>query len=169
MCKGVLPAKLTFPLVCTVSVAYRQSTGLPSDGVCDYLFYDSLYKGSANAFTDPLGPDVNDFVQRAGQHRSTEFGLSFASDNSRFVSDYATPAFAAKVADVANRGVSHLGILNMLNDTTDNATFEQALRILLKFEQYAASTATAARYPITALGVSVDVPKVFNWYRERLQ
>ncbi|XP_037526273.1 uncharacterized protein LOC119403406 [Rhipicephalus sanguineus] len=164
----VLPAKLTFPLVCTVSTSYRQSTALPSDGVCDYLFYDSLYKGNANAFTEPLGPDVNDFVQRAGQHRTTEFGLSFASDNSRFVRDYDTPAFEAKVADVANRGVSHLGILNMLNDTTDNATFEQALRILLKFEQYTASTATAARYPITALGVSVDVPKVFDWYRERL-
>ncbi|KAH6941987.1 hypothetical protein HPB50_026513 [Hyalomma asiaticum] len=89
--------------------------------------------------------------------------------SNRLVSDYATPAFEAKVADVASRGVSHLGILNMLNDTTDNATFEQALRILLKFEQYSASTATAARYPITALGVSVDVPKVFDWYRERLK
>ncbi|KAH7970552.1 hypothetical protein HPB49_010390 [Dermacentor silvarum] len=165
----VLPPKLTYPLVCTVSTLYRKSMALPSDGVCDYLFYDSLYKDNMNIFTEPLSNDLYDFLKRAGQHKTTEFGLSFDYENQLFQSDYNTSAFQALVADVANEGVLHLGILNMLNDTTDNATMDQALHILLKFEEYMAPTRTAARYRITALGLSVDVPKVFTWYRERFQ
>ncbi|KAL3203599.1 hypothetical protein MRX96_011963, partial [Rhipicephalus microplus] len=144
---------------------------LPEGGAADPHQHYNYHNHDDHNYNPNTGPNGTNHAS-GHYHKVPASEADFSrwcARNSRFVSDYATPAFAAKVADVANRGVSHLGILNMLNDTTDNATFGQALRILLKFEQYAASTTTVARYPITALGVSVDVPKVFDWYRERLK
>ncbi|XP_065303993.1 probable serine/threonine-protein kinase clkA [Dermacentor albipictus] len=129
-----------------------------------YIYHNNLHNNHHNYYdNDDNYPKTN-----AEETNNRTYDHNYKG-NSRFISDYATPAFEAKVTEVGKQGVPHLGILNMLNDTTTNATFEQALRMLQKFDEYAASTATPTLSPIIALGVSVDVPKVFTWHMHRMR
>ncbi|KAH7958174.1 hypothetical protein HPB51_027842 [Rhipicephalus microplus] len=72
------PTKQVHPLVCTVSTKFHRTDSLPHDGLCDYLFYDSLYKGGNNSLARTLSFDVEAFVAHARRHTFTEFGMSFA-------------------------------------------------------------------------------------------
>ncbi|KAL1473825.1 hypothetical protein MTO96_038447 [Rhipicephalus appendiculatus] len=56
---------------------------LPPDGMCDYLFYDSLYKNVKSSLLNgiklmELAPQY--FVYQAARYTSTEFGLSFSPE-----------------------------------------------------------------------------------------
>ncbi|KAL1483092.1 hypothetical protein MTO96_002162 [Rhipicephalus appendiculatus] len=72
------PAKQVYPLVCTVSTNFHRSDSLPRDGLCGYLFYDSLYKSGSSSLAGPLSTDVEAFAARARRHNFTEFGMSLS-------------------------------------------------------------------------------------------
>ncbi|KAH7958173.1 hypothetical protein HPB51_027841 [Rhipicephalus microplus] len=75
---AVTPTKLLYPLVCTVSTNYSEGGALPRDGLCGYIFYESLYKDGDNSLTGSLSPDVLAFADLASHNNFTEFGMSFA-------------------------------------------------------------------------------------------
>ncbi|KAH7939360.1 hypothetical protein HPB52_011403 [Rhipicephalus sanguineus] len=70
--------------VCTVSQPVREGTYyLPPDGMCDFMFYDSLYKNGKNnllAGLNTLAQDVRYFIEQASKYIKTQFGLSFAPE-----------------------------------------------------------------------------------------
>ncbi|KAL1448502.1 hypothetical protein MTO96_044047 [Rhipicephalus appendiculatus] len=83
------PATVAQPLpaysyICTVSAPVRGGKGyLPPDGMCDYLFFDSLYKNFKSSLLN--GIDLMEFdpqfiVYQAARYSSTQFGLSFSPE-----------------------------------------------------------------------------------------
>ncbi|KAK8772263.1 hypothetical protein V5799_024493 [Amblyomma americanum] len=142
--------KFPFPLVCAVSNQYTQSVVLPDDGVCDFIFYDSLYKGNSNIFTEPLSPDVSFFVQDGKNYTHTELGFSFDIRNSQFVSEYTSTAFRDKVRAVSSQGVLHFGILDMDFSVVNSGTVTQALQILKCLSNHLFSNESGAETSFTS-------------------
>ncbi|XP_070382834.1 uncharacterized protein [Dermacentor albipictus] len=71
-----------YSYVCTISEAWRgNTTYLPPDNACDYLFYDSLYKDNKNALIDGIqlwDAGAQQFVAQASVYKHTKLGFSFA-------------------------------------------------------------------------------------------
>ncbi|KAL1483094.1 hypothetical protein MTO96_002164 [Rhipicephalus appendiculatus] len=151
------PAKLVYPLVCTVSTNYSRSGALPRDGLCGYLFYDSLYKGGRNFLTGRLSQDVNWFADRARHNTFTEFGMSFSIENANLLTEYTTPAFQRGLDALVQKQVIHYGIMDMHLQFTSNDTVAQALTILKRVNDHLATTAsTRTRQSLMAIGMSID-------------
>ncbi|KAL3197220.1 hypothetical protein MRX96_014830 [Rhipicephalus microplus] len=66
-------------LLCTVGTKLNDSKRLPEDKVCNYLFYDSVYKKGATPF-DPtnLDPALSTFLNGGKELPSTTLGIGFA-------------------------------------------------------------------------------------------
>ncbi|KAH6942510.1 hypothetical protein HPB50_006935 [Hyalomma asiaticum] len=151
------PAKLVYPLVCTVSSMYNRSVNLPRDGLCGYIFFESLYKGGANSLATRLSHDVDAFADRARHNTFTEFGMSFAIDNAKLVTEYTTPAFERGLDTLAQKQVIHYGFLDMHLQMTTNDTVAQALTILKRVNDHLAKTSgTRTRQSLMAIAMSLD-------------
>ncbi|KAL3213664.1 hypothetical protein MRX96_007683 [Rhipicephalus microplus] len=74
----------SYSYVCTVSQPVRENVSyLPSDGMCDYIFYDSLYKDGNNRLLGGIGalePGTQFFIDQAPKYRRSHFGVSFAPE-----------------------------------------------------------------------------------------
>lgn len=70
--------------LCTITEPVRSQTSyLPPDNVCDYLFYDSLYKNGKNSLIagfNKLEGGVQYFIGQASKYNKTKFGFSFAPE-----------------------------------------------------------------------------------------
>lgn len=66
------------PLVCTYSKEFSDEMMFPQDGLCDVIFYDSLYCNNENKFADPPSSDLSDFLDLSTGLKKTEFGISVA-------------------------------------------------------------------------------------------
>ncbi|KAL3236869.1 hypothetical protein MRX96_022124 [Rhipicephalus microplus] len=157
MIREARPAKLVYPLVCTVSTIYSANNLLPRDGLCGYLFYDSLYKGGANSLAGTLSRDVDAFADRAKHNTFTEFGMSFAIDNANLLAEYTTQAFQRGLDALVQKQVIHYGVLDLHLQMTTNDTVAQALTILKRVNDHIATTAgTRTRQSLMAMGISLD-------------
>ncbi|KAH7948724.1 hypothetical protein HPB49_001327 [Dermacentor silvarum] len=151
------PAKLVYPLVCTVSSTYSGNVNLPRDGLCGYIFFESLYKGGANSLVARLSPDVDSFANRARHNTDTEFGMSFAIDNANLLTEYTTPAFERGLDGLVQKQVIHYGIMDMHLQMTSNATVAMALTILKRVNDHLATTAgTRTRQSLMAIAMALD-------------
>ncbi|KAH6924043.1 hypothetical protein HPB50_010836 [Hyalomma asiaticum] len=70
-----------YAYLCTVSYDMdTDPTYLPPDGMCDYLFYDSLYLTDGSRLTDGFHrfrPGLQRFIQQASNYSKTMFGVWF--------------------------------------------------------------------------------------------
>ncbi|KAM7291869.1 uncharacterized protein ISCGN_028440 [Ixodes scapularis] len=69
------------PIVCTVGDWMKPTTVGPKDGICDYVFYDSLYSKESGSFVDANAGSLQvflKFIQTMIQNKRaiTEFGLA---------------------------------------------------------------------------------------------
>lgn len=48
----------------------------PEDGLCDVIFYDSLYCNDENAFLDSPSSDLSEFLDLLKGFKKTAFGIS---------------------------------------------------------------------------------------------
>ncbi|XP_075529960.1 uncharacterized protein LOC142563290 [Dermacentor variabilis] len=65
------------PLVCAVSNEFSESDNLPPDGLCDLLFFDSLYRDGRNLVGGPYEGGFERFLKLGRQMRATGVGVSF--------------------------------------------------------------------------------------------
>ncbi|KAL3244381.1 hypothetical protein MRX96_047214 [Rhipicephalus microplus] len=64
-------------LICTVSVAESpEKLMIPKDGVCDFLFYDSLYMKFGDTLVKEPGPQLLTFLRAAASSKNTDYGCS---------------------------------------------------------------------------------------------
>ncbi|KAK8780399.1 hypothetical protein V5799_018260 [Amblyomma americanum] len=54
----------------------------PPDGLCEYIFFDSVEKGNRNqlAFPTRWGNDLRIFIAAYARYNTTAFGIGFAYD-----------------------------------------------------------------------------------------
>ncbi|KAL1474147.1 hypothetical protein MTO96_038198 [Rhipicephalus appendiculatus] len=74
----------SYPYICTVSEPVRKNQGyLPTNGMCDFLFYDSLYKNSRSSLLNGINSMESNpqyVVYQAARYSKTKFGLSFSPE-----------------------------------------------------------------------------------------
>ncbi|KAH6924046.1 hypothetical protein HPB50_010839 [Hyalomma asiaticum] len=71
-----------YSYLCTVT-HHGNQTYLAPDGICDFLFYDSVYKikeGTLSEGISKLRPSAQYFIKQASKYNKTQFGLSFGTE-----------------------------------------------------------------------------------------
>ncbi|XP_070380407.1 uncharacterized protein [Dermacentor albipictus] len=70
-------------LLCTYGTRTNRSTLFPDDGLCDLIFFDSIYKENQNLrwATATFGGNLRRMLDVTSNYRSTEFGVAFAYEN----------------------------------------------------------------------------------------
>ncbi|KAL3216439.1 hypothetical protein MRX96_033083 [Rhipicephalus microplus] len=121
------------PYICTVTAPVRGNKGyLPPDGMCDYLFFDSLYKSFRSSLLDGL--DMLDvgaqyLVYQTERYKFTHFGLSFSPEHGIFT-DYEEQGFLNTIKEIWDKEVHHFGFLDLYRHLTHPSIVAQALTIL---------------------------------------
>ncbi|KAK8762697.1 hypothetical protein V5799_026035 [Amblyomma americanum] len=87
---------------------------IPEDGLCDYLFYDSIFKDNRNVLVNPKGFE-NDMKIFAGNYRKfkkTAFGIGFAFKKAHILKENLRAAGPLRLEYFWSRGIYHFGILD---------------------------------------------------------
>ncbi|KAH6943323.1 hypothetical protein HPB50_019463 [Hyalomma asiaticum] len=87
------------PLLCTMGATTYLPLMKPHDGLCDYLFFDSIYKRGISTFDPPdeIDNDLYIFVEKRKGYRTTAFGISFSY---KLKGDHTSTDFGIAVFDV---------------------------------------------------------------------
>ncbi|KAL1445714.1 hypothetical protein MTO96_044870 [Rhipicephalus appendiculatus] len=107
------------PLLCTVSNNFNAQSKLPPDGLCDLLFYDSLYRDDRNEVNGPFDEGAQRFLDLPNKMKLTGIGVSLDVDHRRFLNFrenwpwIIVPGFRTGIDNLWERGVSHFGMLNI--------------------------------------------------------
>ncbi|KAH7949343.1 hypothetical protein HPB49_008005 [Dermacentor silvarum] len=119
-------------MICTVDS--ESSMEVPPDGVCDFIFYDSL-REPFERLGQPSRGNFKTFQSVAAKGRKTQFGVSiFAVDISQFLAHLNRPAATAWAKEkLWNHNIYHWGVMNMHQTITGvPGYFENALFTLKK-------------------------------------
>ncbi|KAH7943133.1 hypothetical protein HPB52_005690 [Rhipicephalus sanguineus] len=116
------------PLLCTVSVHFKESSSLPEDGLCGIIFYDSLYVKNNRGHWDDKGLDH--FLDLGGNMYRTKIGASFSLANGQLFDDADTGRLYADAYILYQGGVSSFGMLDIHGDNVTHRNFIICLRIL---------------------------------------
>ncbi|XP_049523972.1 uncharacterized protein LOC119454296 [Dermacentor silvarum] len=70
------------PLVCTMGTRLNSTQMFPTDGLCEYIFFDSLYKDGRNSLAAPnlFDTGLQIFINAARMYHITAFGIGISYD-----------------------------------------------------------------------------------------
>ncbi|KAK8764842.1 hypothetical protein V5799_032551 [Amblyomma americanum] len=71
------------PLVCTMGSRISSARMFPPDGLCEYIFFDSVDKDNRNPLAYPhlWDSDLTIFIDAYARYSTTAFGIGFAYEN----------------------------------------------------------------------------------------
>ncbi|KAL3196969.1 hypothetical protein MRX96_053935 [Rhipicephalus microplus] len=111
-------------LLCTFGNKTNYGTTFPADGVCDYIFYDSMYKNNKNPLVANWDYDVYSILSKAQKtdKKKTQFGLGFAFEHRRrLVEDLVNSSLEV----FWGHNVFHFGILDCPGHKTEQADMDE--------------------------------------------
>ncbi|KAL1486709.1 hypothetical protein MTO96_008782 [Rhipicephalus appendiculatus] len=123
------------PLVCTMGIRTNSTQMFPPDGLCEYLFYDSLYLQGRNTFAAPNQFDINlrTFVDIAPSYSTTSFGIGFSYNSALHLQLYlqqqATKKFNV-MQHFWDHSIYHIGVLDSATVDPKEADVISALNCL---------------------------------------
>ncbi|KAK8757191.1 hypothetical protein V5799_000111 [Amblyomma americanum] len=107
---------LSQALFCTYGTSTNAKTKFPRDGLCHYIFYDSMYKDGNNMLSQgpPYSADLEAVLKQvqSGRYKNTQFGLGFAFAYLPYLLQYSDDRLPAVLDPLTQRGVSHLGVID---------------------------------------------------------
>ncbi|KAL1427105.1 hypothetical protein MTO96_017712 [Rhipicephalus appendiculatus] len=143
------------PLVCTMGERLTSAEQFPPDNVCDYIFYDSLYKDGdrdllahENTFTKSL----HTFLHNKHDYRHTTLGLSFAFDFLALAETDLKVRNPSPLAPFWNRGIFHAGVLDPPTWPTPSRT-KEAVAIMKNINWLLDTQRDRRHIAITAIAV----------------
>ncbi|KAL3213656.1 hypothetical protein MRX96_007676 [Rhipicephalus microplus] len=149
----------SYPYICTVSEPVRKHQGyLPIDGICDFLFYDSLYKKVWSSLLNGIKLmefGAQYFVYQSPRYSKTKFGLSFSPENGLF-EDYKVPEFLHTIDEIWGRRVSNFGFLDLYRQFTHPRIVAEALKMLKALFIYLEPNFSARRPSYYVVGMTPD-------------
>ncbi|KAH6924192.1 hypothetical protein HPB50_013591 [Hyalomma asiaticum] len=150
----------SYAYLCTVTQPMRSNEAyLPPDGMCDYVFYDSLYKNGKNSVPSGVStfePDTRYFIEQASKYSKTKFGLSFAPEYALLNTDYKDPAFNTVIDALWGYEVSHFGFLDLYQHYAQHATVKEALTVLKAIHVHLLPKTSSSRPSYYVVGISFD-------------
>ncbi|KAL1481835.1 hypothetical protein MTO96_034163 [Rhipicephalus appendiculatus] len=108
-----LPMNKRVPVMCTVSNAFGPSDILPRDGMCDAIFYDSLYRDGRNSLTGAYDAGLEHFLDLGQGMEFTGIGVSFDVRMDVQKVNVTSSDVASGLLKLYNRGVTHFGALRV--------------------------------------------------------
>ncbi|XP_075741776.1 uncharacterized protein LOC142792737 [Rhipicephalus microplus] len=72
-----IKSPLAQSVICHYGSNEETVVALPPDGVCDYTFCEQFYTRSHKGFLEGMTADQATFMESAGRHTRTEYGISF--------------------------------------------------------------------------------------------
>ncbi|XP_077491616.1 uncharacterized protein LOC144102177 [Amblyomma americanum] len=127
------------PLVCTMGSKISTGAMFPDDGLCDYIFYDSIYKNRRNLLLNPrkFGNDLRIFLDSYSKYKITAFGLGFAFKQSRHVLANIRGSGRSPLAYFWDRGIFHFGILDTPTENLRARDLDTAVECLKELDSQA--------------------------------
>ncbi|KAL1427343.1 hypothetical protein MTO96_017630 [Rhipicephalus appendiculatus] len=126
------PAKVDRqPLVCIMGYYFTSAQHFPPDGICDYIFYDSLYLEGGDRLTDHRYSDHLDiFLNEKPAYQNTTLGLGFSFNFIAMAEQDLKDVGPGALAGFWNQGVFHAGIL----DTPTKPTRDEMKAAIASFK-----------------------------------
>ncbi|XP_075724462.1 uncharacterized protein LOC142767122 isoform X2 [Rhipicephalus microplus] len=103
------------PLLCTMGEESSSASAFPYDGLCDYIFFDSLYKRGRNWLSrrDTYSNSLNTFIDQHPDYKSTSLGVGFAYNHlSTALDDLSRDKRQSPMEPLWKKGICHVGILD---------------------------------------------------------
>ncbi|KAH7959971.1 hypothetical protein HPB49_015744 [Dermacentor silvarum] len=102
-------------LMCTYGAKTNASTVFPNDGMCDFIFFDSVYKNDRNflADSDNFDVDLQHFLSVIPKYSKTTFGVGFAFEYRGTLTQDLTRTDPIPLEVFWKHGVFHFGILDV--------------------------------------------------------
>ncbi|KAH6924045.1 hypothetical protein HPB50_010838 [Hyalomma asiaticum] len=133
-------------------------TYLPPDGMCDYLFYDSLYAAKNSELTvefRKLRPGLQHFIQQASNYSKTMFGVSF-SPYTTLVNGPDNTTFFKGIDNLWGYGVSHFGFLGVFGFIEQPEVVKEALTTLKAIHDHLRTKMSSSRPSYYVYGKAYD-------------
>ncbi|KAH7981055.1 hypothetical protein HPB49_021138 [Dermacentor silvarum] len=157
------------PLVCTIGRRLNSTQMFPPDGLCEYIFFDSLYKLGRNSFAEPslFEPNLLIFIDTAPLYQITAFGIGITFDavyHLEFFLNRSAPDFkplqpfwansiyhfgvldTATVSPTETDVISALACLKLLRDRFSQEIIAQGVKVFTVFAGYVPDGAWANFY-----------------------
>ncbi|XP_070393075.1 uncharacterized protein [Dermacentor albipictus] len=118
-------------LICTVSVVGQNKLGIPKDGLCNFLFYDSLYRPQGDTLMKEPRSQLVKFLSTAAISKDTDHGFSVDIDNVRAFSDHLLEQKGKKrIKEMGDQKVIDYGFLTLDHSRSSRQNIQEALSAL---------------------------------------
>ncbi|XP_049266989.1 uncharacterized protein LOC119373827 [Rhipicephalus sanguineus] len=151
---GPLPMNKRVPVMCTVSNTFGPSDILPADGVCDAIFYDSLYRDGRNTLNRAHDASLERFLDLGQSMQLTGVGVSFDVHMDVRKVDVTSANVTSGILKLWNRGVSHFGALRVYTTASVEDEVIAFLSFLQAVENKILGRMNTSRPYYTVVGVS---------------
>ncbi|XP_054923786.1 uncharacterized protein [Dermacentor andersoni] len=148
-------------MVCTMGDRIISKLQFPPDKLCDFIFFDSLYKGGRNVLTNPstYSKSLDIFLNDHHDYRVTTLGVGFAFYYLSKVEEDLMVRNPSPLAPFWNRGIFHAGIIDTAASAARNQT-RAAIATLKMVNRLLDTQRQRGNFSITAL--ALPYPQ-FDW------
>ncbi|XP_054926451.1 uncharacterized protein [Dermacentor andersoni] len=118
-------------LICTVSVVGQDRLSVPKDGLCDFLFYDSLYRPQGDTLIKQPSAQLDMFLSTAAISKRTDHGCSVDINNVRAFSHHLlVKRGRKKIKEMGDQNILDYGFLTLDYSRSSRLNIQKALSAL---------------------------------------
>ncbi|KAH6933825.1 hypothetical protein HPB50_018309 [Hyalomma asiaticum] len=153
-------------LLCTFSNKTNYGTIFPSDGVCDYIFYDSMYKNNRNLLVGTWDYDVYSILSKAQKtdRKKTQFGLGFAFEHrAKLIQDLAKSSLEV----FWGHNLFHFGILDCPAHGVKQADMDSVFAALKALDDSVQAARASGNTSYIILGAVSNTDAWNNYYKNK--
>ncbi|XP_049523130.1 uncharacterized protein LOC119454297 isoform X1 [Dermacentor silvarum] len=112
------------PLVCVMGEKTSSANAFPDDGLCDYIFFDSLYKNGRNMVSRKAtySNSLNTFLNEHPPYQTTSLGVGFSYHYLPMAEEELKGRNPSPLASFWQQDVYHVGILDTPTLMPENQT-----------------------------------------------
>lgn len=160
-----------FGLLCTIGTKLDDQKMVPDDKLCDYLFYDSVYKKGPIPF-DPnnVDPALSVYLGAHAAFHDTNFGIGFSYQYTKHLKSELTTTGGAVpqvVKYFSDRNICQFGIVDTPTDSLDEASMGEMLEALKMLDQFSMKNRTGDTNCLTIFAAPAPDSTQENIYVEK--
>ncbi|XP_077528113.1 uncharacterized protein LOC144139701 [Haemaphysalis longicornis] len=124
------PTIENYHLVCAVSSTVKGESAYPEDGLCDYLFYDSMSGKQRSGLSFGLDRSLEAYTNITKTLNYTEAGVSFSIYDDSLFEDYNSDHFFWGLGFLWEKNVQNIGMLNVHGPRADENRLIEVVEVL---------------------------------------
>ncbi|KAH8037937.1 hypothetical protein HPB51_019289 [Rhipicephalus microplus] len=150
---GVVNDKM--PMVCIMGERASTPDAFPDDGLCDYIFFDSLYKDGRNMLSRQatFSKSLSNFINNHPAYRGTHLGVGFSFNYLQSAEEDLKVTEPNPLQPLWDEGIYSVGIFDPPQMPPANQT-RGAIRTLKKIDDLLQMPKQLGRHAVTALAAA---------------